>query len=154
MKRALIFGSGFALALTLAVVTGCDKGTQGGPGATNPPSNNPLAGQGDDTFTLHVPSGLPHFETSLKQGETKETSISIKKGKNFDQDVTLKFAEPPTGVTFDPASPVIKHGDTEVKFKIVAKDDAAVGDFTIKVTGHPTKGGDAEKDFKLKVEKK
>jgi hypothetical protein len=57
-------------------------------------------------------------------------------------------------VTLDPASPVIKHGDTEAKITLKAADDAAVGDFTLKVTGHPTKGADAANEFKLTVDKK
>ena len=107
------------------------EGTSGGPGVTNPPRRNPLYGQADNTFNLSV----PRLSTSLKQGETKEVSIGIKRGKNFQEDVTLKFADGPQGVTLDPASPVIKHGDTEAKVTLKAAADASLGDFTVKVTG-------------------
>ena len=59
----------------------------------------------------------------------------------------------PQGVTLDPASPVIKHGATETKVTLKAAADASLGDFTVKVTGHPTKGADASHEFKITVAK-
>jgi uncharacterized membrane protein len=103
-----------------------------------------------ETFTVSVPT----YSTSVKQGETKAVAISIKREKNFDEDVTLKFADLPKGVTLDPASPVIKHGDTEAKLMLKSENDASLGDFAIKVTGHPTKGADASSDFNITVAKK
>jgi uncharacterized membrane protein len=142
--------SAFAGLLVVAVVAlvGCGgKDSAGGPGATNPTGKQPLYGQADNTFNLSAPS------TSLKQGETKAVSVSIKRGTNFQEDVTLKFAEVPQGVTIDPASPVIKHGETESKVTIKAAANASLGDFTVKVTGHPTKGGDGSTDMKITVTK-
>jgi hypothetical protein len=138
----------FAGLLVAAVVTliGCGgKDSAGGPGATNPTGKGPLYGQADNTFNLTAPS------TSLKQGETKAVSIGIKRGTNFQEDVTLKFADVPQGVTIDPASPVIKHGDKEREVTVKAAADASLGDFTVKVTGHPTKGGDGSTDLKITV---
>ncbi len=60
----------------------------------------------------------------------------------------------PQGVTLDSANPVIKHGDTEAKVTLKARDDAALGDFTIKVTGHPSKGADATNHLRITVAKK
>jgi uncharacterized membrane protein len=141
MKRLL------AGLLAMVAVTGCNQGTPGGPGASGPDAKKPLYGQAEDTFNLSVPT----MSTSLKQGDSKEGAIGIKRAKNFDQDVTLKFADLPEGVTLDPASPVIKHGDTEAKFTLKAGDEAPVGDFKVKVTGHPTKGGDASNELKITV---
>ena len=145
------------VALALVAASGCTQGTPGGPGATNTPSQpttvtaqKPVLGQAEETFNLSVPS----LSTNLKQGETKTASISLTRGKNFDEDVTLKFDDMPKGVTIDPASPVIKHGDKEAKITFQAADDAALGDFTVKVTGHPTKGADAKTEFKLTVAEK
>jgi hypothetical protein len=84
----------------------------------------------------------------------REITIGIKRGKNLDQDVTLKFDGVPVGVTLDPASPVIKHGDAEAKVTIKAAGDAALGDFTVKVTGKPGKGPEATNEFKVVIEKK
>ncbi len=80
--------------------------------------------------------------------------IGIKRGKNFSEDVTLKFADGPKGVTLASASPVIMHGDTEAKVMLKATDDASLGDFTVKVTGHPAKGADATSEIKITVAKK
>ncbi len=59
----------------------------------------------------------------------------------------------PQGVTLDPTSPVIKHGETETKVTLKAAADASLGEFTIKVIGHPTKGADGSTEFKITVAK-
>jgi uncharacterized membrane protein len=146
MKRSIVG----LLVLGLAAFTGCNNGTPGGPGATDKDAKKPLYGQAENTFNLSVPGR----STTLQQGETKEVVISIKRGKNLDEDVTLTLADVPKGVAFEPASPVIKRGDTEATFTLKAEDEAPVGDFTVKVTGHPTKGGDATNEFKLTVSPK
>src|SRR5258708_5878050 len=144
----------FACLLIAASVAfaGCNNNsTPGGPGATsNRGDNKPVVGRADDTFTLDP----PNLATKVKQGESKAVSIGIKRGKNFDQDVTLKFSDLPKGVTIDPAGPVIKHGDTEAKLTVKAADDAALGDFAVKATGHPTKGSDASNELRITVDKK
>jgi uncharacterized membrane protein len=142
----------FAGLLVVAVVTmtGCGQGTSGGPGVSNPPQKQPVYGEADDTFNLN----MPLMSTTLHQGESTEVAVGIKRGKNFDEDVALKFAAGPKGVTIESANPVIKHGDTEAKLTFKAAEDAALGDFTVKVTGHPTKGADASNEFKITVAKK
>ncbi len=147
MKRSIVS----LLVMALVAFTGCSsKGTPGGPGATDKDAKKPLYGEADNTFNLTVPSR----STTLQQGETKEVAIGIKRGKNLDQDVALTLVDLPKGVTVEPASPVIKHGDTEATFTLKAGDEAPLGDFTVKVTGHPTKGADASNEFKLTVSAK
>jgi uncharacterized membrane protein len=148
MKR-LLAG---VLAVGLATLIGCDNSsTPGGPGASGASSNKkPIIGQADDTFTLSMPT----LSTSIKQGETKSVTIGVKRGKNLDEDVSLKFEALPKGVTVEPASPQIKHGESEAKVSLKAADDAALGDFKIRVTGHPTKGTDASSDLSITVNKK
>lgn len=46
---------------------------------------------------------------------------------------------------------MIKHGDTNVALTLNASDSAPLGDFKIKVTGHPTKGSDAHVDLKIGI---
>ena len=133
--------------IALAVISGCSQGTPGGPGATDKTGTKPMYGQTDNTFNLSTPI----ISSSVQQGEQSDIVVGIKRAKNFDEDVTLKFADVPKGVTIDPASPVIKHGDTDAKFAIKASDKAGVGEYLIKVTGHPTKGSDAEVDLKIAV---
>lgn len=133
--------------LTLAALNGCTQGTPGGPGTTDTNVKKPAFGQTDDTFNLSVPV----MSSSIQQGAKTDATVGIKRAKNFDEDVTLKFANVPKGVTIDPESPVIKHGDIETKVTFTAGDEAPIGNFQVKVTGHPTKGGDAQVDFKLSV---
>jgi uncharacterized membrane protein len=154
VKKSFVGLAGTAL----IVICGCTQGIPGGPGAqparppvTNQTANKPIVGEAKETFTLSVPL----LATSLKQGEAKVIDISINRGTNLDADVTLSFSELPTGITVDPASPVIMHGDSKVSITLTATDDAALGDFVVKVTGHPSKGGvDAVNDLKLAVTKK
>lgn len=102
-----------------------------------------------DSFTLSV----PRLSTSLKQGGTQTVSIGIKRDKSFDQEVALKFGDMPTGVTLKPQAPVIKQGDAEAQVTLTAESDAALGNFDIKVTGHPAKGADASNELKLALVK-
>ncbi|WP_395090424.1 hypothetical protein [Armatimonas sp.] len=136
--------------VALGALTGCNQGSPGGPGATDPAVREPMIGQDNDTFNL----GIPLLATVLKQGETKSVAIGIKRGKNFDEDVTLKFSDLPKGITLEPSEPLLKHSETEAKFTVQASATAALGSFTIKVLGHPTKGTDAMADLKITVDKK
>jgi hypothetical protein len=146
MKRSIVG----LLAIVLVAVTGCGHdGSAGGPGAKDKDAKKPLYGEADNTFNLSVPT----WSTTLQQGETKEVLIGIKRGKNFDQEVAIRFDRLPTGMTIEPASPVIKQGDTEAKLLFKSAADASVGDFTVKITGHPTKGADASNEMKVTVAK-
>jgi hypothetical protein len=97
---------------------------------------------------------VPRLSTTLHQGETKEVAIGIERGKNFEGDVTFVFADGPEGVTIESSSPIIKHGDTAAKVTLKAAADASLGDFTVKVTGHPTEGPDSTSELKITVAKK
>lgn len=138
--------AGFAV-MTLAALAGCTQGTPGGPGTQGTTANRPTYGQAEDTFNLSVPV----MTSSLQQGNQMEATVGIERAKNFDEDVALKFADVPKGMTIEPANPVIKHGDTDAKIMFHATDDARVGEYKVKVTGHPTKGGDAQIEFKLAI---
>jgi len=141
--------AGIGLCFLALVLTGCDRsGSAGGPGATAAGTKPPVFGEADNTFNLTTSS------VSIKQGDTEKGTIGIKRGTNFDQDVAITLTEIPTGVTIEPSSLAIKHGDADVKFTLKAADNAAPGEYTVKVTGHPAKGGDATNQFKLTVAKK
>jgi len=128
----------------MVTLYGCTQGTPGGPGTT---VNKPVYGQADNTFNL----SMSELSSSLQQGETIKVTIGIKRATNFDEDVSLSFDNVPSGVAIEPASPVIKHGDTDVTMTMKAKDEAALGEFKVKVTGHPAKGSDAQDEFKLTI---
>jgi uncharacterized membrane protein len=135
------------LGVTLAALLGCDqaKHTAGGPGATTPDGKPPMFGRADDTFDLTLSA------QSVKQGESKEVTVGIKRGTNFAQDVGLRFVDLPAGVTVTPTGPDLKHGEGDTRVTLAATDAAAPGDYTVKVMGHPTSGGDATAEFKLTV---
>lgn len=137
----------FTAAMMLATFAGCTQGTPGGPGMTDEKGESPTYGQVDNTFNLSVPMTA----SSLQQGGQTEATVGIKRAKNFDEDVTLKFSEIPKGVTISPESPKVAHGESEANVTFEASDEAALGDFSVKVTGHPSQGSDANVDFKLTV---
>ena len=138
------------LITALVALSGCNRGIAGGPGVVGKTTTKLAFTESDDTFNLSVPI-LP---TTIKQGERIATEISIKRGKNFDEDVALKFSGLPKGVRVEPSPALIKHGDADAKLTLRANNDAALGDFTISVTGHPTKGADALIGYKISVDKK
>ena len=61
------------VALALVTLTGCNQGTPGGSGVTNPPQKQPAYGEAEKTFKLSV----PRMSTTLHQGETKEVEVGI-----------------------------------------------------------------------------
>jgi hypothetical protein len=144
-----------AILMSLAAFTACNQGMPGGPGSTDPsPKDRSYElGNADNTFTLTVPSSLPLWSTSIKEGRTANITIGINRGKSFQQNVTLRFEGMPAGMTIDPAAPEIKKNQTEVNLTLTATDAAALGDFEIKVIGHPATGGDATNSFKITVNK-
>jgi hypothetical protein len=103
-----------------------------------------------DSFTLTV----PFWTTGVKQGEAREFAVGVTRDKRFDQDVAISFAGLPKGVTVEPAVAVVRNGIADAKFVLKADGDAALGDFAVKATGHPTKGADATHEFKFTVAKK
>jgi len=100
-----------------------------------------------ESFGVSVPS----LSTSLKQGETQTVSIGVSRDKNFTEDVTLTFGKLPEGVTISPESAIINSGSSESVFTLTGTDDASLGNFTVKVMGHPAKGADTSGEFKLAV---
>jgi Skp family chaperone for outer membrane proteins len=129
----------------IALPLGCGRGTSGGPGATDPPTTPSVTGQAEDTFSLSVSN------TKINQGDTKNVTININRGRNFGQDVAVKVGNLPSGITLVPASPKIAHGDADTEFALTASRDAALGVFTISVTGQPTTGAAAVAEMKVTV---
>ncbi|HZT80227.1 MAG TPA: hypothetical protein VFA26_08395 [Gemmataceae bacterium] len=137
----------FTAVAALVAFAGCNNTPPGGPGATN--KNNGV-GTPENSFKL----SLPETSTAVKQGEKQTAKIGISRGKNFDQDVTLSFDNLPQGVTITPAHPVLKAGEKDVTLSVEAARDAALGDFTINVTGKPAREGAATTgSFKVTVKK-
>jgi len=94
-----------------------------------------------DQFTIDawkLPIGLKH-------GNVTETTIAITRNNAFNDSVNFKLEDTKKGLTFDPKAPVIADGTKQARVKILASDDAELGDHTITVTGTPAKGGDTER---------
>ncbi len=133
--------------LASLALTGCDKSTTGGPGATPPNAAKPVTPVTGGTFTL----SLSPDSASFKQGEAKAFTVTIKRNDNFSETVALEFSGIPKGVSIDPAKPVIGQGDTEAKFTLKSDAEAAIGEFVVKMVGHPAKGLDAVSDIKITI---
>jgi len=138
------------LAVAVVAFTGCSASSSKTGGVTsNAGGPGSVVKQPEGTWELDTPSSV-----KVKQGDDREISFGIKKGKNVDADVALSFHDAPKGISFDPANPTIKHGEGKVDVKMKVAADAATGDFDINVTGHPDKGADAHGKFKVTVDKK
>lgn len=133
--------------LASLAITGCDKSTTGGPGANAPNTNKSVPPATGGTFTL----SLSPDSVSIKQGEAKAITVTINRNDNFHEVVALEFSGIPKGVSIDPARPALAQGDTETKFTLKSTDEAALGDFVVKMVGHPTKGLDSLSDIKLTI---
>jgi uncharacterized membrane protein len=114
-------------------------------------ANKPILGEAEDTFSL----SMPFRSVTVNQGEEKSVVIGINRGRNFGEEVAIKLAGLPAGVSMKTAEPVIEHGSTDAEIVLQAADDAALGDFTVTVTGHTSSSGDdASNEFKLTVAQK
>jgi uncharacterized membrane protein len=149
--------------VTLVIATSCTGTTQEGQQAGKPATSGnsskavqtvakkPVAGEAEHTFSLSVP-----FESvALAQGEEQSVQIGINRGENFGEQVEIKVSGLPMGVTVETKEPVITQGSTGVELTLKAASDAALGDFTAKVTGQTaSSGADFSEEFKLTVSQK
>jgi uncharacterized membrane protein len=138
MKRLTVFGA----ALVAAALLGCNQSERGGKTSDSTRSS--------ETFRVKAPA----TSTTIKQGDRKTVKLTVDRGKNFKEDVTLK-ASAPTGVIVDLDPKTVKASDNEtVTATITVAKDAPVGEEDVKVTATPTAGNAASVDFKVKVEKR
>lgn len=155
MKRTV---AGF-LSLCLLTAAGCNSSTPGGPGVAATPNASgvtnttvttykPPIGEADDSFSL---SG-PLLSTHLKPGETTPLKIKISRGRNFQDDVKLKFVALPGGVSIETVNPMITHSTSEATVEFRATNEASQGTFTISVIGQPTAGAEGKSDFQITVD--
>lgn len=116
-----------------------------------PVVDKPVAGEADMTFSLSVP-----FESiDLKQGAEESVVFGINRGEDFREEVAIEVSGLPKGVTLETTNPSIKHGSTDATLMFKAADDAALGDFTLKVTGRTASSSvDFAKEFKMTVAEK
>ena len=100
-----------------------------------------------ETFTIKAPT------VRLKQGESRQVEITLDRGKEFKEDVSLRFADG-DGITVTPEKDMVKSSDDQtVKVKVSASKNASVGEHKIKVTGKPTTGISTDVDLIVEVSK-
>ena len=132
------------LTLVVLLVAGCHSESTGGPGATDPRRR---AGWGwpDDSFSIEK------TRTNIQQGQTQTVSIPITRTKNFDEDVDVEAWCDAARHHGRRGEPAIGHGDRDARVTLHAAEDAALGDFTIPITAHPTRGSDAMTELAVTV---
>jgi len=119
---------------------GCNKSEPGGSNTTSK----------KDSFTV----GAPAMGTSIKQGESRMVQLTVDRGDDFKQDVTLT-ATPPEGIAVEFLPATVKASDKkEVEMKVTPSDKAALGDHEVVVTAKPKTGNETTIKVKVKVEKK
>lgn len=164
--------SGSALLLAVLAVGCAKESPPGGPGASKPSTTPPATpgapgapptttANGNHTdkhadrnadknsFTVKVPG----TDVDVKQGDTKDVTISISRGSDFKQAVTLKI-EAPAGITVAPAEVSLPPTDDKVKVKIEADAAAAPGPQAVKVTAIPETGDPTSETFTVQVNEK
>jgi uncharacterized membrane protein len=147
----------------LAAAAGCSESVPQGPEAAAPAPHpqptqpvqvvvkKPVASEAEHAFSLSVP-----FESiTLVQGAEEAVRIGINRGVNFGEEVAVSVTGLPAGVAVEADQPVITQGETGVTLKLKAASDAALGDFTARVTGRTaSSGADFSKEIKLTVSPK
>jgi len=124
------------LMLALAATYGCQSSSPRGGGMTK-----------DVGFKIVVPT----FSTEVKQGEVKNVTVSLERGDYFKQDVKLQI-EGFTGISVEPTSVIIKASDRpDVQLRIAAPQNAALGEYGIRVMGTPETGEPTSTVFSVKV---
>jgi uncharacterized membrane protein len=146
MKRLIVS----TLAAGLVAIVGCEtRSTPGGPGASRPDNRSITGAPKRDTFDIKVPTGT----TRIKQGEQKEVDITVERGAELKQDVTVECTKDATGLTVTPAKHTIKasDADTKVRLTIAAAKDAAIGKDKVTVKASSESGAPTSKDFEVEV---
>jgi len=124
------------LVLALVAVCGCQS--------SSPRGGSVVKGEG---FKIAVPT----FTTDIKQGETKSITVSLERGDYFKQDVKLQI-KTSAGISVQPTSIIVKASDTpDVQLRIAAAQNAALGEYSVSVTGIPKFGESTATAFNVKV---
>jgi uncharacterized membrane protein len=130
MKTAITI----AMALVLTVVLGCQSPRGGGM-------------SGGEGFKISIPT----FDTKIKQGETRDVTISLKRGEFFKRDVRLEI-RPSEGISVTPTSALVRGSDNpDVQLQIAVAKDANLGEYRVHIRGTPETGEATSTEFKVKV---
>jgi len=163
--------AGFLLLLLSAGLIGCNtrESPKGGPGReaaqekgdTNRDNNRNAPGTpvatdnnasnktANDTFAVDVPKSV-----SVTQGRQERTSVSINRGRTFEQAVTVSFKSDSSDIRVTPERKEIPRGEKKMDVTVEAGDNATVGDHVIEVTGRPETGDATSVRMTVTVKKK
>ncbi len=123
--------------LALAAMVGCQSSSSSKGGSVTT----------DEGFKIAVPT----FATTIKQGETQSIPVTLERDKYFKQDVKVLISTT-KGISIDPTSVMVKSNDKpEVQVRITAAQDAALGEYSIRVLGTPKTGEPTSTVFNVKV---
>jgi uncharacterized membrane protein len=140
MRRILMA----AALVAMAGLVGCNTSEPGGKTSDKTPSAS--------TFNISGPPAAT--APTIKQGDKQTVKLTLNRGKDFKEDVTLSV-DAPAGLSVDLDPKTVKASDSkEVAATVTVGKDTAVGDHTVKVTAKPETGNATNLEFKVKVEKK
>jgi len=101
----------------------------------------------DEGFKIAVPTS----NTEVKQGELQTVVVSLQRDSLFKKDVKLQV-KAPKGISVEPTSFTVKASDKpDVQLQIAASKDAAIGEYSVVVTGTPGVGVPTSVGFTVKV---
>jgi hypothetical protein len=106
---------------------------------------NPPAGA---SFDINAPN------FTLKQGESKDYTVGIKRAAGSTEAVTVSFDKLPTGVTVTPTKKTAEASDANVTFKMSAAANTSTGTAKCEVVGSPATGSAVKQSFDFTVKKK
>ena len=132
MKTAITI----VLMFALIAMYGCQS--------SSPRGGSVLKGEG---FKIAVPT----FSTEIKQGETKNVTVSLERGEYFKKDVKLQI-EASKGIRIDPTKVLVKANESaDVQLRIATTRDTALGSYHVSVKGTPETGEPTSTAFTVTV---
>jgi hypothetical protein len=147
----------------LVVVSGCtEQSSPGGPGvkrqavqpqpeakSTTTTANKPVEQNvvinKNETFRLVLPNS-----ESFDRGKTTDMTVSINRGRDFNESVKLQFSAP-KGVTITPAEPVIPAGHDKIKVSVAVANDAPREKTSMNVKAIPQTGQMVEMPMQIEL---
>jgi uncharacterized membrane protein len=132
MKTAITI----VMTLTLAALSGCQS--------SSPRGGTVAKSEG---FKIAVPT----FSTEIKQGQTQNVTVALKRGDYFKQEVKLQI-QASKGISVEPTDVLVKASESpEVQVRITATQDTALGAYRVTVKGTPQTGAPTSTAFTVKV---
>jgi hypothetical protein len=100
----------------------------------------------ENEFCINVPS-----PNTIRQGTDKPVNVTLKRGPQFNQDVTLNLKG--EGLSVTPSTYVIKSSDkkAEAQFQVAVPAGTKIGDHRIAIQGIPATGEPESCELQVKV---